>query len=303
MKDYYRVLRISHNASEEQIRKAFRYPLLSRHTDACRNGHRNLDDFIELREAYEALNRSEKREIYDSALRAYRTNRRRYRWKTVNGSSPNGQFQKHRHEPGILTSHPGVHSRGVEAHLINGPAFAACHRNRITPLKITLEQSITGFCLRFQRDHSSEFPSSLIRIPGKLWEGATIAVPGLGYKHPSSQAAGDLHILVTLAKHELLRLYGSNLYFDVKLKPWEAAGGTTIVIPTLQGRETIEIPPSLNGRSLRRLPNRGIYKKSGKRGDLWVNVDIEMAPACRIRAHSRLLPGWKADAQSWSTEQ
>ena len=76
MKDYYRVLRISHNASEEQVRKAFRNPLLSRLSDAYRNEHRNLDDFIELREAYEALNRSDKREIYDSALRAYRTNGR-----------------------------------------------------------------------------------------------------------------------------------------------------------------------------------------------------------------------------------
>ena len=70
---------------------------------------------------------------------------------------------------------------------------------------------------------------------------------------------------------------GSDLYYDLTLAPWEGVLGTTVSVPTLDGRVSLRIPPGTdNGRQFR-VRSRGLPKgRSGERGDLYAVVNVRL---------------------------
>src|SRR5690606_22848971 len=97
-----------------------------------------------------------------------------------------------------------------------------------------------------------------IKIPKGIKPGQSIRLAGQGGAGLGKGPAGDLYLKVEFRPHPLYRLDGRDLYLDLPLAPWEAALGTSVKIPTPEGRVDLKVPPNTrNGRKLR-LKGRGL---------------------------------------------
>jgi len=81
---------------------------------------------------------------------------------------------------------------------------------------------------------------------------------------------------VRLARHPDFSVEGSDLIHEVKIEPWRAVLGSELVVPTLEGNVRLKIPPGTQGGQRFRLRERGLPGVSGKRGDLFVVVEINV---------------------------
>ena len=116
-----------------------------------------------------------------------------------------------------------------------------------------------------------------MRIPAGVQEEQTIRVPGKGGEGASGGASGDLYLRVRFAAHPDFRVRNANLYYDLDLAPWEAVLGTTVRVPTLDGRVNVRIPPGTNNGQQFRVRLRGLPKgQNGQRGDLFVVVNVQL---------------------------
>jgi curved DNA-binding protein len=88
--------------------------------------------------------------------------------------------------------------------------------------------------------------------------------------------SGDLFLRVRLARHPDFTVEGSDLIHEVKIEPWQAVLGTELLVPTLEGKVRLKIPPGTQGGQRFRLRERGLPSASGKRGDLYVVVQINV---------------------------
>ena len=79
-----------------------------------------------------------------------------------------------------------------------------------------------------------------------------------------------------LARHPDFTVEGSDLIHEVKIAPWQAVLGTELKVPTLEGSVRLKVPPGTQGRQRFRLRERGLPGVSGRRGDLYVEVQINV---------------------------
>jgi len=112
------------------------------------------------------------------------------------------------------------------------------------------------------------------RIPKGATDGQRLRLRGQGGKGFNGGRDGDLYLNIALHPHSLYRPSGHDLYLDLPLAPWEAALGTTVDVPTLDGAVNLKIPAgTAAGRKLR-LSKKGLPKPGGGEGDLYAIVQI-----------------------------
>jgi molecular chaperone DnaJ len=112
-----------------------------------------------------------------------------------------------------------------------------------------------------------------VRVPAGVRDGAKLRIPGKGTPGERGGPAGDLFVTVHVGAHELFGRTGSDLTLTVPITFPEAAMGTTLRVPTLDGAVSLKVPPGTpSGRTLR-VRGRGVPKKGGT-GDLLVTVEV-----------------------------
>src|SRR5437667_178889 len=107
-------------------------------------------------------------------------------------------------------------------------------------------------------------------------EGQRIRLAGQGEAGTRGGKSGDLFLRVRLAKHPDFSVEGSDLIHEVKIAPWQAALGTELKVPTLEGGARLKIPPGTQGGQRFRLREQGLPSISEKRGDPYVAVQINI---------------------------
>jgi molecular chaperone DnaJ len=123
-----------------------------------------------------------------------------------------------------------------------------------------------------------------VRIPAGVKDGQRIRLPGKGAPGRRGGPAGDLFVVVHVAEHALFSRKGNDLTLTVPISFAEAALGTTLTVPTLDGNVSLKVPAgTANGRTLR-VRGRGVPGK-GRAGDLLVTVEVavpqRLTPAAR----------------------
>ncbi|MCU0340973.1 MAG: molecular chaperone DnaJ, partial [Spirosomaceae bacterium] len=114
-----------------------------------------------------------------------------------------------------------------------------------------------------------------IKVPGGVAEGMQLSMSGKGNVPPRGGVAGDLLILVEEEEHELLKRDGNNLVFDLYLNFADAALGTNIEVPTLDGKARVPIEAGTQSGKILRLKGKGIKELNGYgRGDQLVHVNV-----------------------------
>jgi molecular chaperone DnaJ len=117
-----------------------------------------------------------------------------------------------------------------------------------------------------------------VRIPAGVEDGQRIRVKGRGAPGQGMAPPGDLYVVVHVGAHETFGRSGRNLTITVPVTFPEAALGTTITVPTLDGKVTLKVPAGTQSGRVLRVRGRGVPGTSGRNGartgDLMVKVDV-----------------------------
>jgi molecular chaperone DnaJ len=126
-----------------------------------------------------------------------------------------------------------------------------------------------------------------VRVPAGVRDGAKLRIPGKGTPGARGGPAGDLYVTVSIGTHPLFGRTGDDLTLHVPLGFAEAALGTTLRVPTLDGSVAVKVAPGTpSGRTLR-VRGRGVPKKGGV-GDLLVTVDVAVPSVLTSEAEDAL---------------
>lgn len=301
-KDYYQSLGVSREASQDDIRKAFRKLAREYHPDVAKDKKAAEEKFKEINEAYEVLSDPAKRKKYDT-LGA--------NWNRA--EAPGGGYGGYGGYGGFGTQGArgfrGQNGEEFEFHFggtgfsdffeqffggqgERGPSFyqgqraaggAAVRGQDIEgDILVTLDEAFHGSIrtISFQRRNrqtgQAVSENFRVRIPVGVAEGQMIRVPAKGEEGYNGGPPGDLYLRVRFAQHPDFRVRGSDLYYDLDLAPWEAVLGTTVTIPLPDGPVTVKVPPAANKGQQLRVRGKGLPGAGGTRGDLYAVLGIQM---------------------------
>lgn len=262
-KNYYKTLGVDRTADAETIKKAFRKLARQHHPDANKGDKKAEEKFKEINEAYEVLSDPEKRKLYDQLG----SNFNQYRQAPPNGRSAGGTGA-----PG--TMNPEDFEEMLGSFFANGPRNA---RNVRTPrdfeqaVEITLEEAFHGTARRMTRSGEGDIE---VRIPRGARSGTKVHVKGQGGRNSRGQA-GDLYLIIEIAKHPFYELRGDDLYRDIAVDVFTALLGDEVSVDTLGGPLVVRVPPGTSSGRLIRLRSRGMPRlNSSEAGDLYLRVLI-----------------------------
>ncbi len=125
---------------------------------------------------------------------------------------------------------------------------------------------------------TSQLRTITVRIPAGVRDGAKVRVAGKGTPGRNGAPAGDLFVVVHVGGHRLFGRSGDDLTITVPLSFAEAALGTTLRVPTLDGSVALKVPPGTPSGRTMRVRGRGVPRK-GKTGDLLVTVQVAVPPS------------------------
>lgn len=269
-KDYYETLGVKPDASEAELKSAYRKLARKFHPDVSKEPGAE-EKFKAVNEAYEALKDPQKRKAYDQLrARGYRPGEEfqpppnfgegfDFDFSDLRGNGDFSDFFE------SLFGHAGA--RGGRA---RGPRRGQDLRAQI---EIDLQTAYAGGKQRLQvGERVLE-----VRIPAGIQSGQTIRLAGQGYSGSSGAAAGDLLLEISIRPDPHFRLDGRDVTVSLPVTPWEAALGATVPVPTLGGTVELRIPAgSDSGRKLR-LKGRGM--PGAEPGDQYVTLEVHAPPA------------------------
>ena len=302
-KDYYETLGVPKTATEAEIKKAFRKLARQYHPDVVKEREKKTAEakFKEINEAYEVLGDPEKRKKYDTlgadwerggAPQQAPPNWQDFAQPRAGGRQGGAEF--HFGGTGFSDffetffggrggrtggSPFGDYDIGDEAGGFGAPA--ARGHDVEADIMVTLDEAINGSKrqISFRRSETEKAETYNIRIPAGVHEGQRIRLSGQGEPAGRGGKAGDLYLRVRFAQHPDFRVEGHDLLHDHELKPWVAALGGEVRVPTLEGSARLKIPAGTQNGQRFRLKQRGLSQAGGVRGDLYVVVGIDIPTA------------------------
>jgi curved DNA-binding protein len=294
-RDYYETLGVSKTASDTEIRSAFRKLARKYHPDVAKDKKAAEEKFKEINEAYEVLSDPEKRKKYDQLGAG---------WNQPGGfqpppgwgaGAPGSGFQQWQwtdgEKGGVEFEFGGTGfsdffeaffggGRGRSAFGGFGGRAGTMERGADVEadIMVTLEEALNGSTrtVSLRRAGSNKIENYQVKIPRGVHEGQRIRLAGQGEAGVSGGKSGDLFLRVRLARHPDFSVEGSDLIHEEKIAPWQAVLGSELLVPTLEGDVRLKIPPGTQGGQRFRLRERGLPGVSGKRGDLYVDVQIQV---------------------------
>ncbi len=285
-KDYYKILDVKRNATQDEIRRAYRKLTRKYHPDVSKEPDAE-QKFKELGEAYEVLKDPEKRAAYD---------RLGAEWKAGQEFRPPPNWdESFEFRGGGFTGGDATDFSDFFASLFGGRAtagqkgrttFHALGEDLHAEVWINLEDSYNGATRTITlqvpevdgQGHVQTRERVLnVHIPNGVTEGQQIRLRGQGAPGLGKEAAGDLYLEVKFKPHPFYRVQNKDIYLDLPVAPWEAALGAKVKVPTPGGTVELKIPSGSASGSKLRLRGRGL--PGNPPGDLYVELEIAVPPA------------------------
>lgn len=296
-KDYYAVLGVPRDATQDDIKKAFRKLAREYHPDIAKDKKAAEQKFKEINEANAVLSDPEKRRKYDELGANWETGgypppgAQRGGWAGAGG----GDYEFHFGGTGFSDFFErffggGRRSAGFDDLFRQARRGAAAEEGVSAPgqdiegeILVTLDEVLHGSTRSITlkrvdpRTGREETETFKVRIPAGAQEGRRIRVPGKGSPGYGGGEPGNLYLRVSIATHPDFRVSGSDLYHDLDLAPWEAVLGTEVLVPTLTSRIKLRIPPGTNNGQQLRVRGQGLPRgPDGERGDLYVVASVQL---------------------------
>jgi molecular chaperone DnaJ len=261
-KDYYQILGVTKSADSAAIKKQYRKLARELHPDKTKGDKKLEDRFKAVSEAYDILSDDKKRREYDDAREAFKSGR--IPPNMQGGQGFNGGDFTDMFGPGgdIFSS-------------LFGGARQRHGADLQTEASILFKDAIYGteLNLRLQPQGSAAM-NITTRVPAGIKDGAKIKIKGRGA--PGAAGPGDLYVTVHVTPHPVFSRKDENIHLTLPVTFAEAALGSDIKVPTLDGDEvTVRIAPGTpSGRTLR-VKGRGV-KKGSSAGDLMITIDVRV---------------------------
>ncbi|MBF0672406.1 MAG: DnaJ domain-containing protein [Salinibacterium sp.] len=307
-KDFYKVLGVSKDVSDAELKKTYRKLARQYHPDSNPGDAKAEARFKEISEAHAVLADPETRREYDQ-VRAMGMGAPRF---TAGGRGQAGGFEDifgGMFGGGAPGGAPGGARGGYQSADFsdifggmfggggfNGGGFrGAQSKGRDVTATTTLDfvSAINGDTVRLQGVGGKPMT---VRIPAGVSDGQKIRLKGKGEPSLDGGPAGDLTLTVTVKKHPVFTRDGNNLRVDVPVTFVEAVQGATIEVPTLGGEPVkLKVPPGTPSGRVLRVKGRGVTS-GGASGDLLATVQVvvpsHLTPdaAKAVKALAKALP-------------
>lgn len=270
--DYYQVLGINKQASEAEVKKAYRKLARKYHPDINPNDKDAHKKFQAINEANEVLSDPEKRKKYDTYGENWQHGeeyeKARQARKSAPGQDFSGDFEGTDFSDffSSLFGNAGSGNRGAQ------PKFKG--QDYQSELTLTLKEAYTTHST-ILTIHDKKVR---ITIPAGVENGQTIRLKGYGSKGVNGGPDGDLYIGFSITNDPVFKRLGNDLYTTVSLDLYTAVLGGEVTLDTFDGKLKLKIPPETQNGSKARLKGKGfpVYKQEGSFGDLYVTYQIKL---------------------------
>jgi len=298
-KDYYSVLGVSRQATESEIKKAYRRLARKYHPDVNPGDKAAEARFKEINEAHEVLSDKEKRKKYDRFGDKWQY---ADQFQEAQRQSPFGEFRR--------AGGPGFHEE-VDLDSIFGDLLGGAFSRRRArprrgqdieyPVEVALEEAYLGarrnIALQTEEPcsgcngtgHIQNLPCSVcrgsgttssvkrleVKIPPGVRDGSRVRIAGKGGPGYAGGASGNLYLVVKVKRHRQFERRGDDLYVEVPVPLTVAVLGGEVTVPSLKGKLALNIPPETqNGRAFR-LAGQGMpHLGDSSCGSLFARVSV-----------------------------
>jgi curved DNA-binding protein len=285
--DYYKILGVDRNASDRQIKKAYRKLAMKYHPDRTKGDKSAEEMFKKISEAYAVLSDKEKRKQYDTfGASGFR---QRYSQEDIfRGFNFGDIFREFGFDDGTFANvFMGGAGRGRKFGFSFGAdPFSAYTAGQRAPVKgsdlvyelpLTLQEVLNGTTKTIALQQGGEQQKINVKIPKGMVTGKKLRLAGKG-QPGSGGVAGDLYIQAKVLDDPVFRLVDHDLYIDREIKLTDALLGTQVLIPTVDGKElNLKIPAGTQHQRKMRLKGYGLPEmKKGRRGDLYARILVRV---------------------------
>ena len=304
--DYYEILGVNKNASDKDIKQAYRRLARKYHPDVNPGNKAAEQKFKEINAAFEVLSDPEKRRKYDqfgenwqhadqfTQAGGFDASQGGFRWQQA---SPEFDFSD-------LT---GVGNEDILESILGGLGRRSTTRRPRRgqdieyPLEITLEEAFSGTTRIIQIEEEKPCPvckgtgtvaNALcatcrgagrvrtprrleVKIPPGVDNGSRVRIAGKGGAGYHGGPAGDIYLVISVAPHYLFERQSDNLSVEVPVPLLTAILGGEVEVPTLKGKLALKIPPESQNGQVFRLAQQGMpHLNNSTRGDLLAKLKI-----------------------------
>jgi curved DNA-binding protein len=287
-KDYYKVMGVARDATEAQIKQAYRKLARKYHPDVSKEPDAEAR-FKEVGEAYEVLRSAEKRAAYDQLGSGPRPGQD-FRPPPdfgagfeFAGAGPGGAGGDYSDFFESLFGRGGAAPGRAGRRSFDAGHGEDHHAKVLLDLEASLEGGSRSLTLRVPEIDSEGRVTTRervlnVRVPKGILPGQTIRLAAQGAPPfgagQGEGKPGDLYIEVEFQPHPVYRVESRDLFVELPVAPWEAALGATVKTPTPGGVVDLKIPPGAQAGTKLRLRGRGI--PAAPPGDLYAVLQIAL---------------------------
>jgi curved DNA-binding protein len=267
--DYYKILGVDKNATEADIKKAYRKLARKLHPDLNPNDKEAHKRFQAVNEANEVLSDPGKRKKYDKYGKD---------WQHAE------QFEKQRQSQ--RQSQNFEQFSTAEGHDFSSffeSMFGNAGRRRQTKFRgqdyhAELHLSLPDIMQTRKQTLTVDGKKIRISIPAGVENGQVIKLKGYGAPGVNGGPAGDLYITFVISNHPAFKRSGNDLNLTYPIDLYTAILGGEVTIETLNGKVNLKVNPETQNGSRIRLKGKGIpiYKKENQSGDLYITYEIKL---------------------------
>jgi len=301
-KDYYQILGVSRNASEKEIKQAYRRLARKHHPDLNPGDKSAEAKFKEINAAYEVLSNPEKRKKYDqfgeqweyAEQFAKSGGQERVRWDFGKGSTT--------FEYGDLSGFGDIFSslfgdsgkgsrmrgprRGQDIESTIEVSLEEAYHGSKRVIQLQTEEPCTAcggtgrvgnrVCTMCNGAGGKIIPKRLeVKIPAGVRDGSRIRIAGEGVSGRAGGKKGDLYLVAKVLPHKLFERRGDDLYTEVSVPLATAMLGGEVRLPTLNGNLSLKIPPETQNGRVFRMAGKGVPQLgNSKYGNMFAKVKV-----------------------------
>jgi len=315
-KDYYAILGVGRNATDKDVKQAYRKLARKYHPDVNPGVKSAEAKFKEINEAHEVLSDPEKRKKYDQygdkwqfADQFAQAGRQQPSWdfskggtrveyEDVGGAGFGDVFES------ILGGLGGKRGwrpqRGRDLEYAVEVSLDEAYHGATRMLETQVEEACPGChgegCPSCAGMGRVVRPSRLeVKIPPGVNDGSRVRIAGKGGQGPGGGAAGDLYLLVSVRPDSRYERSGDDLHTEVPVTLFDAILGGEVRVPTIEGKKlALKVPPETQNGKVFRLAGQGMPRLGASgRGDLYAKVKVVL-PAKLSEREKQLFSELKA---------
>ncbi|HEX6983363.1 MAG TPA: J domain-containing protein [Balneolaceae bacterium] len=298
-KNYYDILGVNKNASQNEIKKAYRKLAAKYHPDKNPDDPSAVEKFKELGEAYEVLKDPEKRKLYNRVGKDWKQYQRaggdadHFNWSNYANQNRGGSYSRQGRQGFDANDIFGGRGGGFSSFFETifggggnpfgqGQAYNQRSReetkngqkNITAEVSVTLHEAFEGTS-RTLRVNGEKMK---VKIPAGIEDGQRLKIKGKGHANIPGGPRGDLFFTVRVDVPEGYERKGNNIYYNHKLDLYTAVLGGETLVETFKGKVKVTVPAGTSGGSTFRLGGLGMpkFRNASQKGDFFVRIQIQV---------------------------